>query len=150
MSATGSPALPLEFAGEQLGGVCAEVVHGIELLERSPRLWGDLLEWTLTVDAVKSFALRWDRRARAAGWSTLELYGVHRHAPATNLSAMGAAFMMALSGHRAIAVEPQFISMRTFTGSVLRFFRFTPPPGAAAAWSLIEALPLKTHAVANR
>jgi hypothetical protein len=122
---------------DTLGGVDADVLAGLALLDRSPPLWAvDVLAWRLIVDTVRGFAMRFDPRARDVGWSTLDLYGLHRSAPYANLASMGAAFALAKGGHRAVAVDAKAVTVRTYTGATLRAYRPTAPIDAAVAWSL--------------
>jgi hypothetical protein len=133
----GSVALPLEAAIERAGGLPADVVHGLGLLARSQPLWPlDTLTWRGMVGSVSDFAARWDGQAREAGWSTLELYGLHRSAPWANLSAMGAAFVLARSGYAAIGVTEEVIMVRSALSATLRIRRFALNPDAVLAWSL--------------
>ena len=129
MTAQQSLALPLELAGP----LPADLVAG---LERSPPRWPvDRATWAGVVADVAAFAERWDSQARAAGYSDLELYGLHRSAPYTNLSAMGAAWVMARGGFAAIAVTADAIAMRSRTGATLRIRRFAISPDAVLPWS---------------
>ncbi len=52
------------------------------------------------------------------------------------MSAMGAAFVLARSGHSAIAVSPDAILTRSAAGAMLRIHRFPLGPDAVPAWSL--------------
>ncbi len=129
-------ALPLEGAIERAGGLPADVVRGLEALAQV-RLWPvDDETWRGVVGSVSRFAARWDGQARAEGWTALDLYGLHRFAPWANLSAMGAAFVLARSGYSAVAVVDDGIMVRTGTGSTLQIRRFTLNPDAVLAWSL--------------
>jgi hypothetical protein len=130
-------ALPLETAIERAGGLPADVARGLDLLSQSKPLWPvDAATWCGVVGSVSDFAARWDGQAREAGWSTLELYGLHRSAPWANLSAMGAAFVLARSGYAAIAITDEAIVVRGAGGETLRIRRFALNPDAVVAWSL--------------
>lgn len=129
--------LPLENAIEHTGGLPVDVVRGLDLLARSRPLWPiDDVAWRVAIGSVLAFAERWDFQARAEGWTDLELYGLHRFAPWANLSAMGAAFVLARSGFTAIAVVEDGILLRAGTGSTLQIRRFALNPDAVIAWSL--------------
>lgn len=119
------------------GDVPDEILRGLELLATSPPLWpiGDV-RWEVGVDAVRAFADRWHVQACALGWSPLSLYGLHRRAPYANLAAMGAAFVLARSGHRAVAVDAEAVHVGTTTGAQLRIYRMPPEPESVVAWSL--------------
>ena len=47
---------------------------------------------------MEASAYAHDCEARAAGWSDLQLYGLHPHAPWARLDAMGAGFPIARGG----------------------------------------------------
>lgn len=131
--------LPIEIAIDRAGAVDADVLQGLDLLARSQPLWPvDDATWRGIVGGISDFAARWDGQARAAGWSTLELYGLHRSAPWANLSAMGAAFVLARSGYAAIAVTEEDIMVRSTVSATLRIRRFALNPDAALAWSLCQ------------
>jgi hypothetical protein len=130
-------ALPLEAAIDRASGPPADVVNGLDLLARSRPVWPlDATTWRGVVGSVSDFAARWDGQALEAGWSTLELYGLHRSAPWANLSAMGAAFVLARSGYLAIAVTDEAIVVRSALSATLRIRRFALNPDAVLAWSL--------------
>jgi hypothetical protein len=115
----------------------ADVARGLDLLAAAVPLWPiDRTRWTALVDTVAVFALRWDRRARACGWCSLSLYGLHRRAPASNLAAMGGAWVLASVHHRAVVVGPDAIVTETPTGARLKFYRRPLNPAAVLAWSL--------------
>jgi hypothetical protein len=80
-----------------------DVAAGLELLAScSAPLWPISAEdWALAVARARAFAEAWDSAARAAGWSALDLYGVHPRAPYARLTAMGAVWLIARSGHNA-------------------------------------------------
>ena len=115
-----------------------DVTAGLELLARSPPLWPIGAEdWTIAVARARAFAEAWDSLARAAGWSALELYGLHRRAPWARLSAMGAAWLIARSGHNAIAVASDAITVATLTSARLRICRSRSDAAAMLAWELL-------------
>lgn len=119
----------------------AHLVRGLDRLLRSPPLWPvDPAAWGTAVAGVADFAEEWDAQARAAGWLDLELYGLHRFAPWANVSAMGAAWLLARGGYTAIAVTPDVILVRSGRpsghGAALAFHHFAPGADAVLAWSL--------------
>lgn len=129
----------LALSGERLA-VPADVIAGLELLRRSPPLWPiGAEEWSRAVTRALAFAERWDAVARAAGWDDLALYGLHRGAPYANLAAMGAAWVLARSGHVALAVDARSISVATRSGGRLRIYRVEPDSDAVLAWALAGA-----------
>jgi len=130
-------ALSLEAAIEQARGLRHEIGQGLDLLARGPRLWPvDGPTWEGVVASVVGFAERWDGQAHAAGWSDIELFGLHRFAAYANLSGMGAAFLAARGGYAAIAVDPAAILVRSQAGSVLRIRRLPLVDDAVLAWKI--------------
>lgn len=124
----------LSLLGDGAGVTPPDVAAGLELLARSAPLWPiGAGAWSDVVACVRGFAERWDAQARAAGWSTLELYSLHHGAPYANLAAMGAAFVVARSGHRVVAVD-ETIMLRSANGAVLRIRRVEPHADAVLAW----------------
>ena len=96
---------------------------------RSRPLWPiGAAEWSRAVAGVQAFAERWDGAARAAGWSLLELYGVHRRAPYARLSTMGAAWLVARARYRAVSVDAAAIAVTSPAGNRLRIDRSLPDP----------------------
>jgi hypothetical protein len=116
-----------------------DVARGLVMLAASPPLWPvPLAQWLSVVDNVRAFAERWDGQSRACGWSTLLFYGLHRRAPYARLQAMGAAWLLATSRHRAIAVDASAIELRSTTGAQLRIYLPVVEPEAVPAWSLYQ------------
>lgn len=121
---------------EQIFAPADEVAAGLKLLARSRPLWPvDTDRWAAAVATLKAFEERWGGQARARGWDSLNLYGLSRTAPYANLAAMGAAWVLARSGHRAVAVTHELVLVMTYTGSMLRIFR-GDGEGAVLAWEL--------------
>lgn len=120
----------------------ADVAAGLELLARSRPLWpiGEAGVWSYAVGSVRAFAEAWDGRARAAGWTAIELYGLHCRAPYARLAAMGAAWLIARSGHRAVGVDAGAITVATHAGNRLRIYHAEVDPGAALAWTLADRI----------
>lgn len=74
-----SAALPIEVEIQRTPGTPADVAGGLDRLATSAPLWPvDGTAWLAGVECVRTFACRWDARSRAAGWSLLELYALHR------------------------------------------------------------------------
>ncbi|MBX9649700.1 MAG: hypothetical protein K2X57_21890 [Xanthobacteraceae bacterium] len=116
----------------------ADVLEGLQQLGRGPSVWpiDQAGRWVADVARVTAFAAHWDARARAAGWSDLQLYGLHRYAPYANLAGMGVAFVVALGRSTVLDVQAEAINIATPTGSRLQFVRRPPDPAAVLAWSL--------------
>jgi hypothetical protein len=130
-------ALPLEAAIEHAGGPPADVVHGLDLLARSPPLWPIGTDyWSLAVATVEEFAARWHSPADELGWSLLQLYGLDRRAPYASLAGMGAAFVVARCGHHVVDVTAETIRVRSRSGADLRIYRRELGTESVLAWSL--------------
>jgi len=135
------PALPLLTSDKYCSRRCelpaTEILNELELLERSPALWPvDVATWSAALASVRSFAARWGGQAHAAGWSPLELYGLHRLAPYASLAGMGAAWLVARSGHPVVDVAGAAIRLRSATGAELRIFCGALDPMSVLAWAL--------------
>jgi hypothetical protein len=124
---------------DPLGDLFAEsdqVAAGLGLLEQSPPLWGDSAEWRQLVARLRAFEQPWGARARLAGWSPLQLYGLEPVAPRARVGRMGAAFLVALRGHQVVEVGAEAITVVTRTAARLRLYRGEADPGAVLAWEL--------------
>jgi hypothetical protein len=133
----------------RLAGVPDRVAGGLAQLEAAPPARWPLdqaARWPAMIDRVTAFASQWDGAARACGWDDVSLYGLHCRAPWARLSAMGAAFVIALE-HRpppllvarkgpVAAVTAEAIVLITPTSSRLRLYRRPLDREAVAAWSL--------------
>jgi hypothetical protein len=91
--------------------------------------------WPFVLDELAAFERAWGESARRTGWDDLSLYGLHPRAPYEDVAAMGAAFLVALSGWQVIAVGPGAIELVSRTGSRLKIYRRAPDPAAGLAWT---------------
>jgi hypothetical protein len=116
-----------------------EVISGLDRLRACAPLRGfDGLRWKAIVQLAIDFAWRWDKRAQAHGWGVVELYGLHPRAPAARLSAMGAAFLLAVTPRwRALSIGESSILISTGAAERLRFSRQSDPE-SRPAWELIS------------
>lgn len=74
-----------------------------------------------------------------AGWGTLDLYGLHQHAPATFPPGWGLAWLLEAAGD-VLDVQPNEIAFRrTPGGARLVFLRRRSIPGVIPAWCLGSA-----------
>jgi hypothetical protein len=127
---------PLDAAIEQRAGALREIHVGLRLLRAAAPIFPGMGPevWRLVLAYITDFARDWDGLARAAGWSSLQLYGLHPIAPAARLSVMGAAWVAARSAHKVIAIEAAAIVVATQTGGRLRIYRTAPDPEAVLPW----------------
>ena len=115
-----------------------EALAGIAQLRSSPPLWPVGFErWCDILAAVEAFERQHGPIARARGWSQTQLYGLHQRAPYARLSAMGAAWVIARTGHRVLEVDHIGMLLVTRTSARLRIVR-AAPEGAMLAWCLTE------------
>jgi hypothetical protein len=132
-------ALPIEVEiDERSADMPNDVAVGLDRLATSSPLWPvDGTAWLGVVERVRTFACQWDARARTAGWSALDLYGLHRRAPYANLAGMGGAFVVARCGHHVIDVAADAIQVRSPSGADLRIYRRQLDAQSVLAWSLL-------------
>lgn len=137
-------AFPLELA--------IDPAAGLELLARSRPLWRiGVAAWSYAVASVRAFAEAWDGRARAAGWTAIELYRLHCRAPYARLAAMGAAWLIARSGHRAVGVDAGAIVVGTHAGNrrASTMPRSIPAPRSRGPWQLEQKKARRSAAMGN-
>ncbi len=116
-----------------------DIVRGLETIARGAPLWPiGAGRWLITIERVEAFAWRYDAEARACSWSSLMLYGLHRHAPYTRLDGCGAAWMVARQNDRVIEIGPEKIVVASPAGARLRLFRADPHPDSVLAWRLAK------------
>jgi hypothetical protein len=77
-------------------------------------------------------------RARLAGWSLLELYGLHP-APRARLSATGVGFLATLRAHQIVEIDHRAITMVARTSARLRVYRGEVDPDVVLAWEICRS-----------
>lgn len=87
-------------------------------------------EWPRIFDAAHDFLERHAEAAHALGWSTLDLFGVHRTVGATRVDCCGA---LMLSGPFASSVEADCIRFGHLT-----YYRRPADPEAVPVWELVR------------
>ena len=97
--------------------------------------------WTWLQAAAGELLTRWGRQLAAQGWTTLEVFGVHYEAPMPRIDCAGLLAM--LSAHQKIeAVSAKSVSLRTESGTVLRYYRpLAANPGIVPVWELTTGEP---------
>ena len=74
-----------------------------------------------------------------AGWGTLELFGLHRHAPATFPPGWGLAWLLEAAGE-VLDIQPNEIAMRRAPGGArLVYLRRRSIAGIVPIWCLVDA-----------
>jgi hypothetical protein len=116
------------------------VLAGLESL-RTAALWPPPLRWPDVIAAAKAFSIRWGGPCQACGWTTLDLWGVDRKAPAVRWDAMGGVWLAVRSAHHVLEVDRDAILVVSRAGSRLRIYKPAPPvdSGAVLAWELCLA-----------
>jgi len=98
-------------------------------------------KWMVYTDGLAQFAGRWGKPAQACGWQPLALYGLHPIKPYANLACMGAAWVVALTGHHVLGVDTVSMELKTVAGSRLQILRRAPDPAVVLAWEMADAKP---------
>lgn len=122
------------FATEPPIGTTAAVDAPLASLLERPPIWPvPPREWSAIITAVRAFAARWHGQAAAAGFTDLQLYGLDPRAPSANLAAMGAAWLIARTGHVVLTIDRAGIELRSRSGARLRLLR-RETAGAVLPW----------------
>jgi hypothetical protein len=88
---------------------------------------------------LRAFEEPWCARAKPAGWTVLQLYGLDPVAPRARIGRMGAAFLACLRGHQVAEVDRRAVAMVTRTGSRLRLYQDEVDAGVVRAWTVTGA-----------
>jgi hypothetical protein len=91
--------------------------------------------WQRIIDAVGTFLGRWAADAIRCGWSDLDVFGCNPDRPDARFDAMG--LVMLLDRCEVIAVDEGGATLRTASGSGLRFHRRGLPADTVPLWQLI-------------
>jgi hypothetical protein len=118
-----------------------EVLAGLARLASSGPLWGTPTEWRELLDRLRAWTRRWHCPATAAGWSTVQLFGLSADAPAVRREMMGGAWLANLSGHQTVAVDRDAIRLVARTAARLSVYK--PKTGSVLAWEVIMTPSLK-------
>ena len=92
--------------------------------------------WPVTQDDAYRFFRTWGAQAHRLGWTELDLFGVHRHAPWARLDGMG--LVPLLQGREVVVLAEDKAAIKTATGGTLTYRRKKPPyPGECCLiWEL--------------
>jgi hypothetical protein len=117
-------------------GVPQRWAEGYAALSTMPAPTGfSLARWQRIVDAVGVFIDRWAVKAIRCGWGDLDVFGCNPDRPDARFDAMGLA--MLLDRCEVIAVDEGGATLRTASGSGLRFHRRGLPADTVPLWQLI-------------
>jgi len=135
------PFTPDVFGLPPISDIPDDVARGLKTLAGSAPLWPvDVDKWRVAVTAVRAFAAVFDARARAHDWTSAGLYGLSRLAPWSDVSRMGAAWIVARSGHRVAGIDRDGILLISPNGARVRIYRVEPDECTVAAWALCRVV----------
>lgn len=92
--------------------------------------------WQQVVFDATRLLSEWGQQAAALGWSTFDLFGVHRTRPVARYDAMG--LVMVLDGSRVAALTDADATIRTRGGAIQTYCRPFNGPDQVAIWDLLE------------
>jgi hypothetical protein len=131
---------PDVFGLPPISDIPDDVARGLKTLAGSAQLWPvDADKWRAAVASVQAFSGVFDAPARVHGWTSAGLYGLSRLAPWADVSRMGAAWIVARSGHRVAGIDHAGILLISPNGARLRIYRVEPDECTVAAWALCRA-----------
>jgi hypothetical protein len=130
-----SPARP---AVDYVAGLPGEIADGVRAIlsadgarEIPPQRWPRVQR-----DATRLVEDGWLERALTCGWTAADLFGCDRRAPWHRLDRAG--LVLLTGGHEVVELNGDSATLRTSTGSVLRFRRRPPAePPAALLWKVL-------------
>jgi hypothetical protein len=96
-----------------------------------PRTW-----WADFVSDAHLFLATWSQQAADLGWTTLDLFGAHRSAPAARYSCMG--LLLLLRGGRVIALTAASAVIEQRSGARLTYTRRAVESDVVPVWDLIR------------
>ena len=140
MAALPAIAAPDLFGLPEIGHVPDDVARGLATLAVGAPIGSIGANWWAeVVTSVQAFAAVHDATARRHGWSSPGLYGLSQLAPWADVSRMGAAWIVARSGHRVAGIDGDGILLISPNGARLRIYRVEPDECTVAAWALCRA-----------
>ena len=133
-----SDAAPKILAGETSTGLPREIADGVRAILSAvgaqgipPQRWPRVQR-----DVVRLVEGGWLERALALGWTAADLFGSDRRAPWHRLDRAG--LVLLTGGHELVELTEDVATLRTSTGSVLRYRRRPPAtPPVAMLWELL-------------
>ena len=94
-------------------------------------------EWRRIFQNADLFLSVWGKQATDLGWTTLDLFGAHRKAPAANFSCMG--LLLVLRGGRVVALTASTAVIEQLSGARLTYTRQPPEAECVPLWELPHA-----------
>jgi hypothetical protein len=126
------------FGLPALGGPVPDaVLVRLAKLADGPPLWGNEIEWRELAERLRAWSRRWHGPATAAGWSTVQLFGLNALAPSARLQHMGGAFLAYRPDSQTIAVDSTAITLVVRTSSRMTVYK--PGDGGTLAWEITAA-----------
>jgi hypothetical protein len=117
--------------------VPSEWIEGLTQLEASAKLAGMVpLERLRLVEDARRFLADWGTKAAQLGWTTEDVFGLHRLAPNARYDAMG--LVPLLHGRKVVSIAANRATIRTPSGGTLTYYRHPPHNDAVAAWELLQ------------
>jgi hypothetical protein len=92
------------------------------------------LWWRDLIRDTERFLPIWGRQAADLGWTTLDLFSVHRLAPAARFSCMG--LLLLVRGGRVAAITAERAVIERQSGAHLTYTRRPPEPECVPIWEL--------------
>jgi hypothetical protein len=115
-----------------------EARAGIAQLRSAPALWPVGFDrWQEILAAIEAFEIQHGAVARARGWLQTQLYGLHPTAPYARLDAMGAAWLIARTGHCVVSIDHVGMRLVTRTASRLQLLRGSADADVALPWAKV-------------
>ena len=90
--------------------------------------------WERVIDDGGRFLDRWAHVAAEAGWTALDVFGVHPTKPADRYDAMG--LVPLIGGGEVTGVQPDRAVIRTPSGNCLIYYLRREHPEAVAIWEV--------------
>ena len=113
----------------------AEWLRGLATLDpnRPPADFGAIW-WRDLIRDAERFLSVWGQQAADLAWGTLDLFGVHRLAPAARYSCMG--LLLLVRGGRVVAITAGSAVIERQSGARLTYTRQPPVAECVAIWEL--------------
>jgi hypothetical protein len=90
--------------------------------------------WRGLIREAELFVSVWGNQAANLGWTTLDLFGAHRKAPAANFSCMG--LLLVISSGRVVVLTTEAAKIEQQSGARLTYTRRPPETECVAVWDL--------------